>query len=187
MTLYIKNMVCDRCIRVLGESLQEAGYAPERVELGLAVVDLRNPERDVLRIESIAQANGFRLLRQADEILVEQVKHSLIGLIRHMPMPGQTRISQFLTDQLSMPYSKISRMFSESEGQPISRYFIRLRIERVKELIQEGRHNFSEIADMLGYSDINHLSGQFKRETGISLSEYRDKGQNLRQPLDRIL
>ena len=186
-TLYIKNMVCDRCIRVLRESLLRAGYTPERVELGLAVLDLEDPAEDMVRIASIAQANGFRLLHQADDILVEQVKHALIGLIRQMPVSRETRISQFLKNQLNLPYSRISKTFSESEGQSISRYYIRLRLERVKELIQEGRLNFSEIADQLDFSNINHLSGQFKRETGQSLSEYKSQGQNMRQPLDGII
>lgn len=187
MTLYIKNMVCDRCISVFRESLVRSGYTPEKVELGLAVLDLKFPTEDVLRIASVAQANGFRLLRQADDILVEQVKHSLIRLIRQMPVSRDIRISQFLTDKLKLPYPRISRTFSEIEGQSVSRYFIRLRIERVKELIQEGRLNFSEIADQLDYTNINHLSGQFKRETGINLSEYRSQRRNLRQPLDRIM
>ena len=37
-TLYIKNMVCDRCKRAVSDTLRQAGLTPESVELGVATV-----------------------------------------------------------------------------------------------------------------------------------------------------
>ena len=48
-----------------------------------------------------------------------------------------------------------------------------LRTNKVKELIKQGKLNLSQIAVNVGYSSIHYLSGQFKKYTGISLSQYK--------------
>ncbi len=77
--------------------------------------------------------------------------------------------------------------YSESLLRRRDAYLIKLKIEKVKELIQAQEHNFTEISHVLGYSHINHLSAQFKFETGMSLSDYKSQQNNLRNPLDKII
>jgi AraC-like DNA-binding protein len=62
-----------------------------------------------------------------------------------------------------------------------------LKIEKVKELVQAKELNFTEMAQLLDYSHINHLSGQFKSETGMSLTEYKSQQKNFRNSLDKIV
>lgn len=51
-------------------------------------------------------------------------------------------------------------------------YIRRVKLEESKNLIREGRLNFSQIADALQYSTIHHYSRQFKTHFGVSPSEY---------------
>lgn len=51
-------------------------------------------------------------------------------------------------------------------------YIRRVKLEESKNLIREGRMNFSQIADALQYSTIHHYSRQFKTHFGVSPSEY---------------
>jgi AraC-like DNA-binding protein len=39
----------------------------------------------------------------------------------------------------------------------------------------------------LGFSNISHLSGQFKQVTGMSMSEYKKLENKIRLPFDKIL
>ncbi|MFO7720333.1 MAG: hypothetical protein R6W85_07830 [Gillisia sp.] len=55
----------------------------------------------------------------------------------------------------------------------MEKYFLKLKIETVKELIKDGKYNFTEIGQLLNYNNVNYLSGQFKAETGMSLSVYK--------------
>ena len=50
--------------------------------------------------------------------------------------------------------------------------FINFLIERVKELLQHDEYTLSEIAYMMDYSSVAHLSRQFKSVTGLTPSEY---------------
>ncbi len=67
-----------------------------------------------------------------------------------------------------------ANFFQRSEGHTIETYYINKRIDRVKELLQYDELNLSEIAVKLGYSSVHYLSSQFKRVTGLSVSDYKE-------------
>lgn len=185
--VFIKNMVCDRCVKVLRNELTEEGLNLETVELGRVVYQTSNPVEDHGKLEKVLEANGFSVVLKPDRILVEQVKLSLIDLLNSLPIKKTGPLSAYLTEVTAHDYSRLSRTFSQTENITIEKYFIKLKIEKVKELIQANQHNFTEISHLLDYSNSNHLSRQFKSETGMSLSEYRNLGENFRNSLDQIM
>jgi AraC-like DNA-binding protein len=72
------------------------------------------------------------------------------------------------------------------EGKSIERYYILQKIERAKELIVYGEQNLTEIAYELGYSSQQHFSRQFKKETGLSPSHFKEVKENKRISIDQI-
>ena len=68
--------------------------------------------------------------------------------------------------------SYLQKVFREKTGGGAMEYFGTLKISRAKELIREGRHNFTEIASLLGYNSIHYFSRHFKKVTGMTPSEY---------------
>ncbi|WP_417364095.1 helix-turn-helix domain-containing protein [Galbibacter sp.] len=183
---YIKNMVCDRCIKVLKDELFKAHISLLDIELGRLRLDIDEKEQLNTLIE-ILDRNGFALITSTEDKLTEKVKIELIKLLNVMPLEIDGKLSDFLADKLQKDYSKISKVFSLTEGITIEKYFIKLKIEKVKELIQTPDYNFTEISQLLDYSNVNHLSKQFKSETGMSLSDYKDGHKNFRNPLDKII
>ncbi len=183
---YVKNMVCDRCIKVLRDELQAKNIELLEIELGRLKLDIDETEKkDVL--VPILENNGFSLIDSPEKLLVEQVKIELIKLFKELPLDLQQNLSAHLEEKLNHEYSKISKVFSYNEHITIEKYFIKLKIEKVKELVQGQQHNFTEIAQLLNYSHINHLSRQFKSGTGMSLSNYKSEQKNFRTSLDRII
>ena len=53
-------------------------------------------------------------------------------------------------------------------------YFNKLKIRAAKEMIREGRLNFTQIAARLGFQSVHYFSRRFKLLTGMSPSEYAD-------------
>jgi YesN/AraC family two-component response regulator len=54
--------------------------------------------------------------------------------------------------------------------------FVRhVRMQRAEELVARSKSSFSEIAYAVGFSDPKYFSKCFKKETGMSPSEYREK------------
>ena len=72
-------------------------------------------------------------------------------------------------------YSKtyLSRLFHEMSGDTIASYVIARKINRAKEMIREGRLNFSEISERLNFNNSQYFSRVFKRVTGMTPSEFR--------------
>lgn len=185
--VFVKNMVCDRCIKVVRTELRECGVDVLEVELGKVTYKTRNMESDSEKLNTVLRMNGFAVLESADTILVEKVKLNLIGLLENIPIQKTGTLSSYLSDNIEQDYSRLSRIFSYTENTTIEKYFIKLKIEKVKELIQSSVYNFTEIGQLLDYSNVNHLSRQFKAETGMNLTDYKLLNQNFRNSLDQIL
>ncbi len=179
-------MVCDRCIKVLRDELNEHNIHLVHIELGRLQLKIDGDE-EIIKLKILLENNGFSLMSSTEEKLTEQVKVELIKMLQQLPLQLKRNLSGHLADILGHEYSKISKVFSLTEGITIEKYFIKLKIEKVKELVQARELNFTEMAQLLGYSHINHLSGQFKSETGMSLSDYKSQLKNLRNPLDQII
>lgn len=184
---YIKNMVCERCIRVIHEELQVAGIHLKMIELGHFSIISEDCDRDTALVAEVVERSGFFLLHEPGQLLAEKVKQILINLTDTLPLQRNKKLSESLSEKLGMGYSRISKTFSAREQLTVEKYFIRLKIEKVKELVQDNTYNFTEIAQLLDYSSINHLSRQFRSETGMSLSLYREMKYNTRRPLDKII
>jgi AraC-like DNA-binding protein len=183
---YIKNMVCDRCIKVLRDVLDKQTIELLQIELGRLRLNIESDD-EIEKLKTLLESNGFSLIGSTEEKLTEQVKVELIKALQKLPLELDKKLSAHLDDALGHEYSKISKVFSITEGITIEKYFIKLKIEKVKELVQAKELNFTEMAQLLDYSHINHLSGQFKSETGMSLTEYKSQQKNFRNSLDKIV
>jgi AraC-like DNA-binding protein len=84
-----------------------------------------------------------------------------------------TNLSGYLAEKLDYDYNSLSNLFSELEGITIEKYFILHKIERVKELLVYDELSLKEIAFLLNYSSLPHLSAQFKSVTGFAPRKFR--------------
>ena len=184
--LFIKNMVCDRCIKVLETEIDQLGIELLHIELG-SIIYQETDSTQFKSITRVIEQNGFEVLLAPEQQLVEEIKKELIELLKKLPLQLESTLSKFLEQKLNKEYSKISKLFSSQEHITIEKYFIKLKMEKVKELIQLQENNFTEISELLNYSNSNHLSRQFKSETGMSLTDYKKLQKNDRNPLDQIM
>ena len=186
-TLHIKNMVCNRCIRVVGEELGRLGFHADSIELGEVVLKEEVDERSRESIRNMLLDNGFELIDDKKSLIINQIKTLVIEYIHYdSPKPENVNLSEYLAGKLNHDYSYLSALFSSVEGQTIEKYLILQKVEKVKELLVYDELSLSEIAYQLGYSSVQHLSNQFKKITGLSPSHFKRLRENKRKPLDRI-
>jgi AraC-like DNA-binding protein len=72
-----------------------------------------------------------------------------------------------------MEYTHLSTLFSSVEGKSVERFVILQKTERIKELITYDEMSIKEISHHLGYSSLQALSSQFKKETGMTPTEFK--------------
>jgi AraC-like DNA-binding protein len=131
------------------------------------------------------EALGFELLDDARRQQIEKIKSIVIRQIQEADEKKQP-FSTVLARELNREYSQLSKLFSETEGITIEHYVILQKIEKAKELLVYNEMSLGEIAFQLGYSSVAHLSGQFKKVTGLTPSAFKSHGSRLRRPLDGI-
>ncbi|MDI6402824.1 helix-turn-helix domain-containing protein, partial [Balneolaceae bacterium ANBcel3] len=183
----IKNMVCDRCIMAVEEILRSQGYRPVKITLGHAEIIPVPDEQGLLRIQEALTAKGFEFAVDPKEKLVAKIKGELILYVQKTEKEEKLPLlSEYLATRLHRSYPSLSRSFTAIEGTTIEKYMIRLRIERVKELLELDKLTLAEIAWKLGYSSVQHLSAQFKQITGESFSSYKEKSLSERKKRDAL-
>ena len=187
MTLYVKNMVCDRCIMIVSQQLQNLGLSVVEISLGKVAVQ---PDPDAAKLHDISsalQVLGFELIDREKDQVIEQIKTEVINLVHYSELNEiKQSLMHLIADKLNKDYTYLSRSFSDAEGITIERYIIQQKIEKVKELLEYGELNLNEISYKMGYSSSAHLSAQFKAVTGFSPSKYKTSTDQKRTPLDKI-
>ena len=185
MNLYIKNMVCPRCIQSVEELVKRIPADAVYVRLGEVVLagDLDQLQLD--RFAGDLRDRGFELLDDQNKQQIDRIKRIVIEHI-HYSEDEKFPFTEILSRELNREYSAISKLFSETEGVTIEQYVILQKIEKVKELLAYKQMNLNEIAFKLGYSSSAHLSAQFKKITGLTPSQFREQGAGLRRPLDSL-
>ncbi|WP_370870495.1 helix-turn-helix domain-containing protein [Daejeonella sp.] len=190
MELYIKNMVCNRCITAVQNELLKLDLHPIDVQMGIVKLEEEKlDEEKLLILNKHLNALGFELLDKGKSRVIEQIKNLIIEKIFHTEFLEQkVNWSGFIADKIFHEYGYLSSLFSSVEGITIEQYIIRQKIERVKELLFYDELNLSEIANKLGYSSIAHLSAQFKKVTGQTPSQFKNSrsmdGQ--RRSIDKV-
>jgi AraC family transcriptional regulator len=187
-SLFIKNMVCSRCIRVVKEELEKTGLDVRSITLGEAVVTGKMDSEKLQQIRKILADNGFELIDDKKVKIIEKIKTLIVELIHHKNPAEHLPInySHYLSEALNLDYHYLSTLFSSIENTTIEKYIILQKIERVKELLVYNELTLSEVAYQMGYSSVQHLSSQFKKITGYTPSHFKQIKENKRQPLDKV-
>lgn len=185
MKLYIKNMVCPRCIMAIEQTLKQLNIAYQSIRLGEVVTDNELTDSQIDQFRSEIEALGFELLNDSQKQTIEQIKDIIIAHIHHT-QEKKTNISEIISSKLRKEYSSLSKLFSTTEGITIEQYVILQKTERIKELLSYDEQTLSEIAIDMGYSSVAHLSAQFKKITGMTPTQFKSQGIHLRQSLDRL-
>lgn len=164
--LYIKNMVCPRCIMTVQTVMKECGLATAKVAMGEVVLEHAPSGEQMVKIQEQLSRHGFEILKDPKEQTAMRICAAVLEWVN--TASGRPRLSVFIQERLAYEYSTLSKLFTEVRGCSIEQYMKRLRIERVKEELSYGERSISEIAYLLGFSSPAHLSTQFKTETGLT-------------------
>jgi len=185
--IFIRNMICSCCVRLVKEDLTRLGVNVLEIRLGEANI-IYDPEKiSRSQIDEVLQNLGMGLILDKDEIVVEQIKQTIIELVHYMNnVDSIARKSEYLVEKMGRSYQTLSKLFSKVEPITLEKYIILQKIERVKELAMEDKISLSEIAWMMDYSSPHHLSNQFKIITGISLSDFKKDPAAYKKPIDNL-
>jgi AraC family transcriptional regulator len=167
-------MVCDCCMIVVKNILESNQIVVESIEPGKASILYNNDKTDLSEIDRILSTVGLRIIKNQEEITVDKLKQAVFDLIHRMNNVNSiVQKSDYLVEKMGISYQQLSKLFSRYHTITLEKYIILNKIERIKELIDQGEFTLTEIAYMMDYSSVHYLSNQFKKYTGFSVSDYK--------------
>ncbi|WP_417763098.1 helix-turn-helix domain-containing protein [Shewanella sp.] len=149
--------------------------------LELLRIEHKRSEPSKLFVDSIAKGIAVHLARQYTKLAeTSRAKRSALPAYRLKQITHWMR--QHMTEEFSLAVLAqqaqlsefhFNRLFKQATGMPPSRYHIKLRIDKAKQLLRETNLNVLEVAMSVGYANSSHFARLFRKETGTTPSAYR--------------
>lgn len=104
----------------------------------------------------------------------ERMEHDIVNsIIQYMKANiGENYSFEEICKTFLIGKTHLKIMFKSTTGFGVMAYFRMLKMEEAKRLIREGRYNFTQISELLGYESIHYFSRCFKKYENMSPSEY---------------
>jgi AraC-like DNA-binding protein len=186
MKIYVKNMACESCKVFVKDALKELDILTVKIELGEIETKEDVSDDEKLKLNSKIKKVGLELLEKKQGVLIEKIRKVIIDYVYKSDEKPNIKFSILLSKELNHSYTYLANFFSEVEASTIEQYIIALKIERIKDLIIFGEHTLSEIAYILHYSSVAHLSSQFKKITGLTPSHFKALKEKRRITIQNI-
>lgn len=170
-------MVCNRCKTTVKSELDKIGISYTSVKIGEVNTEKKITSQQRLLLTAALQQNGFELIDDQKNELIEKLKKSIRDLEQYSDEDLKTSFSDYIRLSADDNFISLNQLFAEIEGVTIEKYIINRKIERIKELLAYEDISLGDIAHKMHYSNTNELSNQFKRMTGLTPSHFRQLRQ----------
>ena len=168
--LTAKSTVADQ-VEGLGCGADAYVTKPFEPEYLLALIDsqLRNREKIRTMLVESTDVTGLEenTLSPQDSAFMNE-----LYLLMENEMSNSELDIMRMTEMLHISRTKFYYKVKGLTGENPSAFFKRYKLNRAAQLLKERKYNISEIADMTGFSTLSHFSTSFKKQFGVSPSEY---------------
>ncbi len=106
------------------------------------------------------RATNFRVIERVKDIVATNYNNELT--------------LEQVAEMVCLNSDYLSRIFKQIEGINFKEYFINARIEKAKQLLEQGSLSIKEISYHVGYSNPNYFSRAFKKAFGMTAVEYKN-------------
>jgi len=179
-------MVSNRCKIAVTEVFKKLGLHVNSIELGEVEVLETISEDIAQKLAASLHNKGFEIMEDKRAVLVEKIKNTVIDMVHHSDKTLKVNFSDYLSTNLNLNYTYMANVFSIAQGISIEQYIISHKIERIKEFLLYDELNITEIAYQMNYSSVAHLSGQFKKYTGLTPSNFKKMKLKRKDPIEKI-
>jgi AraC-like DNA-binding protein len=169
---------------VVKAELANLGLHYTTVDLGEVEITGDISANQIDQLKTALLKSGLELMDDKKSVLIQKIKNIIVELVHYSEEPLVVKFSEYLSEKLNYDYTYLANLFSEVQGTTIEKFLIAHKIERVKELLVYNELNLTEIAYLMHYSSVAHLSNQFKKITGLTPSHFKQLRDKRRSMLD---
>jgi len=172
MKMYVKFDFNTLCMKVLEDKLKDQGLKYRLLNFGEVELYESLTQEQCKIFRKNLEDYGIEVIESQKTALVQKIKDVITEFIGS-DEAAPVKASIYIAGKLNHSYGYLSNVFSDVANTSIENYIMIQKIEYAKELIVSKKHNLTEIAQILNYSSVAHLSTQFKNMTGITPSYFQ--------------
>lgn len=143
---------------------------------------------EILLVQLIRKGEIRKAQTKPETIVAANYNHALVEqMIAYMNNHvGESLTIEQICSTFGTGRTRLMTLFKTATGLGTIAYFNKLKIERSKSLIRQHAYNMTELSEQLGFTSVHHFSRSFKKETGMTPTEYARsvKARALRKATD---
>jgi len=140
---------------------------------GMLIHEAFRMSTDYLKIEGWVWKAFDQILQRIEAIREERGHQSLDRALDFIEQNFTQDISlSDVSEKAGMNPSYFSQLFKEKMGDSFVKYLTQLRLEYAKKLLDEG-YKVAEVSERVGYTNARYFGDTFKKNTGMTPSQYR--------------
>ncbi len=160
---------------ILLTGYEEFEYARKAIDIGVVRYLTKPISREEL--SKILSDISSRYKGKEDETAAAQYREVICSVIEYIEehyAEEDLSLSK-AAEHIGLSPNHLSAVFKEETGRSFTKYLTDHRIKTAKNLLDTSKKRSSEIAELVGYPDPHYFSSVFKKQTGMTPSQYRDK------------
>jgi AraC-like DNA-binding protein len=158
-------------LEVVKRSMDSMEIQVEGIDVDSVTLSKEIEDRELRSLSKRLAPYGIKINTEKPLSLLDQIKALIKKYVRG-DYDRNISISKMLSEELGYSYSYLSNHFTSKTFTTIENFYVLIRIEKVKELLMQEDKTLSDIAFSLNFSSVPHLSGQFKKVTGLTITQY---------------
>lgn len=107
-----------------------------------------------------------------DELLMERI----MKVVNEHLSDSDFNVNE-LTNEVGISRAQLHRRMKEITGLPVSEFIRNIRLEQAARLLKEQKVNVTQVAYAVGFSNLAHFSTVFRKQFGVSPSEYMEQNK----------
>ena len=108
---------------------------------------------------------------QHDNLNMDFLRHGTDIIYREMKNPDFS--SNKLARELAISVSQLNKKLNATTGYPASTYILQVKLSYAKKILASQDKTIGEVASECGVYDVNYFSRVFKKQTGVTPSQYK--------------
>jgi two-component system response regulator YesN len=162
-------------IRMSLKSAESDGGAGEygNIDKSYAIVNACGSVGDLTEVLKEACS---RLTGRVNEFKHKNISLKVRGIMDYVEKHYAEPITLYdVSESIYISTYYASRIFKQETGKNFVDYLNEVRLEKAKEFLSDVQYKIYEVADLIGVQDAHYFSRIFKKHTGVTPSEYRDR------------
>lgn len=162
---YSENIISDSILIVLNQiiknevdsSTRNLMYKAKIYEL-FSLIFKKSKKIDLDQCPFLNKDENLKKIAKAKEIIISDIKNP----------PSLLELSK----EIDLSLKKLKKGFKEIYGKPVFKYLLDFKMEKAKQLLNNGKLNVNEVSYIIGYSSASHFIAAFKKKYGITPKRY---------------